>query len=138
MGEFLQRALYRLARCAWQIIDAQEAPPVEFGPMVDVPEIMQVWELVGGERLEGVHLEASCKGLYCTIHRQSDHHMREWPQHWRSDRRLMERICPEHGVGHPDPDEINPDTLHGCCGCCSAPEPVPARPEHTPMRWDVV
>lgn len=40
-----------------------------------------------------------------------------WPQHWRGDRHLMERICP-HGVGHPDPDDINPDGVHGCDGCC--------------------
>lgn len=35
----------------------------------------------------------------------------------------MERICP-HGVGHPDPDEIdlevNAKGIHGCDGCCSA------------------
>lgn len=30
----------------------------------------------------------------------------------------MERICP-HGVGHPDPDDTNPDTVHGCDGCCA-------------------
>lgn len=33
----------------------------------------------------------------------------------------MERICP-HGIGHPDPDEINLDengrSVHGCCGIC--------------------
>jgi hypothetical protein len=43
------------------------------------------------------------------------------PQLWRSDRGLMERLC-EHGVGHPDPDEINLGlggrAVHGCDGCC--------------------
>jgi hypothetical protein len=33
----------------------------------------------------------------------------------------MERVCP-HGVGHPDPDDINvilgPEKVHGCDGCC--------------------
>jgi hypothetical protein len=31
---------------------------------------------------------------------------------------MMERTC-RHGVGHPDPDDLNPDTIHGCDGCCS-------------------
>lgn len=68
-----------------------------------------------------VHDPELCEGEYCCIHNPSDHHMRDWPQNWRQDRRLMERICP-HGVGHPDPDEINPDTVHGCDGCCTPPK----------------
>jgi len=67
--------------------------------------------------VSNVHSEEQCKGQPCTIHNRSDHNMRHFPQHWRSDRRIMERICP-HGVGHPDPDEIDPDTTHGCDGCC--------------------
>lgn len=66
-----------------------------------------------------VHDDRQCLGDTCTIHRRSDHHMRSWQQHFRHDRYLMERICPIHGVGHPDPDDINPDTVHGCCGCCA-------------------
>lgn len=76
--------------------------------------------LVGGEVLL-THPSSACKGQYCTIHNHSNHHMREWHQHWRSDRHLIERVCP-HGVGHPDPDEINKDTTHGCDGCCVPPE----------------
>lgn len=76
--------------------------------------------LSSGEVLVHVHSEQKCAGEACCIHNPSDHHMRDWPQSWRSDRRIMERIC-EHGVGHPDPDEINPDTLHGCDGCCIPP-----------------
>ena len=64
------------------------------------------------------HAAGTCLGEFCTIHNPSDHHMKAWPQTWRGDRRLMERICP-HGVGHPDPDDLNPDTVHGCDGCCS-------------------
>lgn len=75
--------------------------------------------LVGGERLMGVHPKGLCAGEFCCIHNPSDHHMREWRQHWRSDRHLMERICP-HGCGHPDPDDPNPDTVHGCDGCCAS------------------
>ncbi len=67
------------------------------------------------------HDDLSCRGDYCTLHNRSDHAMRSFPQHWRDDRSLMERICP-HGVGHPDPDEIYLDRngrgIHGCDGCC--------------------
>lgn len=79
--------------------------------------------LVGGQVLGGVHPVGACVGDHCPIHRPSAHHMRDWPQNWRPDRRLMERICP-HGVGHPDPDDPNPDTVHGCClpSCCRPPE----------------
>jgi hypothetical protein len=81
------------------------------------PEV--TW-LFGGQPLIGVHAANQCVGTYCTVHNPSDHHMRTWTQNWRSDRRLMERICP-HGIGHPDPDDINPDTVHGCDLCCQPP-----------------
>jgi hypothetical protein len=69
-----------------------------------------------------VHSPSACYGEYCTIHNRSDHIMRSFPQHWRSDRAIMERICP-HGVGHPDPDEYiltlnEGEWVHGCDGCC--------------------
>jgi hypothetical protein len=71
--------------------------------------------------LFNVHPADRCVGKRCTIHNMSDHHMRTWPQHWRSDRGIMERICP-HGVGHPDPDNVWPggssNWIHGCDGCC--------------------
>lgn len=58
----------------------------------------------------------------CPIHAPSDHRLKDRPRHWRSDRRIMERIC-EHGVGHPDPDDFMISTgsdpgFHGCDGCC--------------------
>lgn len=65
-----------------------------------------------------VHEGTQCEGENCVIHNPSDHVMRDFPTHWRPDRRIMERICP-HGVGHPDPDEIRGDGVHGCDGCCS-------------------
>lgn len=83
--------------------------------------------------LKNVHAEAACTGRLCPIHNRSDHPMRSWPQYWRSDRKLMERICPEHGVGHPDPDgwlylvqtigerEAAAQFVHGCCGCGHLP-----------------
>lgn len=73
-----------------------------------------------GQRLVNVHPISACAGRPCCVHRPSDHHMRGWTMYWRWDRLLMERIC-EHGVGHPDPDDINPDTIHGCDGCCAPP-----------------
>jgi hypothetical protein len=94
--------------------------------------LMHLASLESGERhqlensdqaLVGVHSIEECKGEYCTIHNMSDHHMRSWPQYWRTDWGFMERICP-HGIGHPDPDEymltIKPElaTVHGCDGCC--------------------
>lgn len=69
------------------------------------------------------HEEDVCLGEFCTIHNRSDHSMRSFPQHWRSDRAIMERICP-HSVGHPDPDEYKLalskyEGIHGCDGCCA-------------------
>ena len=75
-----------------------------------------------GQVLKGVHLEKDCRGLPCTIHSPSDHHMRDFPLDWRSDKGIFERICP-HGVGHPDPDGQYEEhlTIHGCDGCCTPP-----------------
>jgi hypothetical protein len=72
------------------------------------------------------HTADRCAGQQCTIHNRSDHHMRKYPQHWREDRTIMERIC-EHGVGHPDPDEYRINVLsatsaHYCDGCCASVE----------------
>ena len=68
------------------------------------------------------HGSSQCAGEVCCIHNPSDHHMVTWPQHWRGDRRIMERLC-QHGIGHPDPDDFNIRTyrdsgIHGCDGCC--------------------
>ena len=79
-----------------------------------------------GQKITNVHSKDECGGLYCVIHNPSDHHMRDWPTHWRWDLGTMERICP-HGVGHPDPDDLAYQTsigregtdIHGCDGCCN-------------------
>ena len=73
--------------------------------------------LESGQVLTKVHDPEKCSGEFCCIHNPSDHPLREFPRYWRADRGMMERICP-HGIGHPDPDDINPDTVHGCDGCC--------------------
>lgn len=80
-----------------------------------------------GQILTNIHKEEDCKGSPCLIHNPSNHIMRDFPTHWRDDRRIMERICP-HGVGHPDPDDIKVRTdewegVHGCDGCCSGTGP---------------
>ena len=77
--------------------------------------------LVSNGVLRSIHDSSKCKGEWCCIHKWSDHHMTEWPQLWRGDRHLMERVC-SHGVGHPDPDDPSPDRTHGCDGCCSPDE----------------
>lgn len=81
--------------------------------------------LVGGQRLVNTHHPRQCVGQSCCIHHPSDHHMVTWTQHWRSDRGIMERLCPDRGIGHPDPDDINADQVHGCDGCCITPGDVP-------------
>lgn len=68
------------------------------------------------------HDEKTCRGDFCTLHNRSDHSMRSFPQLWRSDVGIMERIC-SHGIGHPDPDEFlirngEFSGIHGCDGCC--------------------
>ena len=54
--------------------------------------------------------------------------MRDWPQNYRVDTGVTERIC-SHGVGHPDPDnpwpKDDPRWVHGCDGCCSPERELP-------------
>ncbi len=85
---------------------------------------MDVVKLENSKDTLHTHPSYACKGEYCTIHNRSDHSMRSFPQHWRGDRGIMERICP-HGVGHPDPDDYKLigksgyyEAIHGCDGCC--------------------
>ena len=82
------------------------------------------------QKLTNVHSKESCTGDHCVIHNPSDHCMKDFLTHWRSDRHLMERIC-SHGIGHPDPDHLmyvfkthgkeaaGNESVHGCDGCCS-------------------
>lgn len=74
------------------------------------------------------HNPSDCLGPTCSLHNRSDHHMRGWQQHWRPDRGIMERICPDNGTGHPDPDDYKcnydgtgAEWIHGCDGCCDGP-----------------
>lgn len=82
-----------------------------------------------GTVLTNVHSEDKCRGRVCVVHNPTDHHMRSWKMLWRDDRGIFERICPEHGVGHPDSDQFQfweetgqeDQAVHGCCGCCRPP-----------------
>jgi len=75
-----------------------------------------------------VHRPSDCKGRHCCVHNPSNHHMRDWPQNYRTDTGVMERVC-SHGVGHPDPDQPwpknDPRWIHGCDGCCSPERELP-------------
>jgi len=73
---------------------------------------------IGGFTLHNVHKPYACISESCWIHRPTAHHMRDWDVSWRVDRHMLERHCPEHNVGHPDPDQPLEDWTHGCCGCC--------------------
>lgn len=75
-----------------------------------------------------VHGQSRCLGPdhengrpICCIHNPTDHHMLTWPQNWRGDIRIMERMC-EHDIGHPDPDDLrvmmSKVKCYGCDGCC--------------------
>lgn len=71
-----------------------------------------------GQVLTNIHKREVCRGPHCVIHNPSDHNLRDWPTHWRSDLGMFERICPEHGVGVPDPDDPNSQGyVYGSCGC---------------------
>lgn len=77
----------------------------------------ELWPVkLQGGRVIRAHGAGFCE-TPCAIHWPSGHHMREWPQQWRGDRQIIERVC-DHGVGHPDPDDQNRDKVHGCDGCC--------------------
>lgn len=94
---------------------------------VNVPSEDPAYEIYAGINGLLVHSNGSCAGEGCSIHHPSLHSMIGWPLNWRSDRRMMERLC-KHGIGHPDPDDywyrlrnlpVSLQSLaHGCDGCC--------------------
>ena len=74
------------------------------------------------------HPTTRCLTYHCAVHNPVDHHMRDWPMHWRCDRGILERIC-QHGLGHPDPSQFDYwhsighdwEATHGCDSCCAPP-----------------
>lgn len=90
----------------------------------------EVWGANAGiSILVNVHEPALCAGRHCVIHNPSNHHMRKWETHYRADLGIMERLCPDRGIGHPDPDDLawhisqgrDWAGVHGCDGCCVPP-----------------
>lgn len=83
--------------------------------------------------IRNVHPESACDAQEaCAIHKMTSHHMRHFPQHFRGDTGVMERIC-NHGIGHPDPDGMHYwrargddwAGVHGCDGCCRVNTSLP-------------
>ena len=75
--------------------------------------------------LRGIHpYDPKTCGVSCVVHNPTAHAMSQWELHWRADTGVFERLCPDHKVGHPDPDQApyfaanNVSDVHGCCGCC--------------------
>ena len=117
------RARYLAAR-----LEADATEPSWFVNVVDE------YGMVIGESNVVTHHRDACQGRGCVRHHPSDHHMRGWPITYRADQGISERRC-EHGIGHPDPDDIAYLTsrgegiaaavaaaLHGCDGCCQEPQ----------------
>lgn len=107
----------------WLYFGRWPTPPLKTYEMtLDLCETTEI----EGIQLVNVHPESACAGRVCIIHNPTDHRMRSWKLIWRSDRGIFERLCPAHGVGHPDPDQgpywretgQEIQAIHGCCGCC--------------------
>lgn len=109
--------------------------------LVAMPPFGQMVKMLRGDPRLRLHSRAKCSGRRspCVIHSPSDHHMKDWMMCFRFDIEvpLVERIC-QHGVGHPDPDSLRYFlergdyehlSVHGCDGCCAAPEPAELPPE---------
>lgn len=80
---------------------------------------LEFWVSGTGQQM-WIHSGATCVGERCPVHNPSVRAKSIGVTHYRFDRGIMERIC-EHGVGHPDPDDIRVrggDSIHGCDGCC--------------------
>ena len=116
---------YRLGQATVLLMLHQESPIEEPEEVWSLPTEPRYYQLEHSEeRITQVHSAGKCAGEHCVIHNKSGHCMRAFPQHWRIDTGMMERICP-HGTGHPDIDNPWPESdarwVHGCCqdGCCS-------------------
>lgn len=99
-------------------------------PKLKTLSVKENGKLLNKEKIY-THSPDQCAGQWCCVHNPSNHHMRTWNRYYRVDKGfLLERICPKHGVGHPDPDSLafferNGDWamgVHGCCGCCRKPK----------------
>lgn len=58
-----------------------------------------------GTLLVNVHTREQCQTVYCAIHNQSDHPLRDADLHWDGETASLWRRC-AHGRLHPDPDDV--------------------------------
>jgi hypothetical protein len=84
-----------------------------------------IWQLENTDEVAwNAHSADQCLDEICVLHNMTEHNMRSFPQHWRSDRGIVERVTP-FGCACPDPDQIpflkriHPtvwryDLIHGC------------------------
>ena len=90
--------------------------------------VVNTWNPKGSRKFFVTHDPTQCFPKPCCVHRPSKHHMKDWPQNYRDDIGVTERVC-VHNVGHPDPDQPWPEDawqwIHGCCGCCLASSATP-------------
>ena len=125
--DFFERVIAYLTQPPYLLMKIADAMEGTFDP--------EWGELVPwGKSALRVHKRTDCLGP-CAIHSPSEHHMRDWPLLYRSDRNMIERIC-AHGVGHPDPDQISfwfktldaadatAESVHGCDFCCRQGEKI--------------
>lgn len=134
-------------------IDAKTGKSVAPRLLTDVEAI----EMLMNDRMEifvdgsghevRVHPSGTCAGQNCSIHNPSNHPLKNAPLNWREDRKMMERIC-QHGVGHPDPDDVAYNviaagkdeevySMHGCDGCCAA-APAKAKTSYKTSEKDLL
>lgn len=88
--------------------------------------------MADGTVLVNVHTQDKCAGQPCAVHNPTHHHMAAWPHVWNDVLISMWRAC-EHGMIHPDPDDLQflrsrygddaatAQSMHVCDGCCQPP-----------------
>lgn len=124
---------FRLAWCyrdAGHVDNHLESPTGFMWPNTTEKVTVPNWgeEYISGTgQVVHVHRREDCvispEAPWCVIHKPLPGPWSTWRTHWRSDRRIMERICP-HGIGHPAAEyylyATRPHLDHGCdmCVCC--------------------
>lgn len=122
------------SRMAWCYLeDGHDGDHLESPTGFSWPKAVASWGeqyVTGTGQAVRVHRAQDCvtspEAPWCVIHNPMPGPWATWRTHWRTDRKIMERICP-HGVGHPAAEYYQRalSTLaldHGCdtCVCCPA------------------
>lgn len=101
--------------------------------MVAIPSRWHDSEPVAWLTFAKAHPRSEVCDQGCVIHNRTPHHMQHWRLIWRDDRQIFERMCPDDGCCHPDPDQgpywratgQDWQWIHGCVihddgrGCCA-------------------